>query len=119
MNIALGGITLEWKPFKVNLDKVCVSLKALDSNCCGLSGQDNLRVDGVLPFSEESTVAIKALWDSITEGSELTLGYMTSDEIKEARQVKLLALADKPFADFTPVDKKIWLGLPVTNEELI
>jgi hypothetical protein len=76
-------IQLEWKEFKVNLEKVNEMAKIIDESCCGLSANSKLEVHFLEDISEEKEQELKDYWDSIVEESEEVKTYKSFEEIKE------------------------------------
>jgi hypothetical protein len=76
-------IQLDWKEFKVNLEKVNEMAKIIDESCCGLSANSKLEVHFLEDISKEKEQELKDYWDSISEDSDESKSYKSAAEIQD------------------------------------
>lgn len=79
-------IQLEWKSFKVSLQKIDEIAKSIDGSCCGISANSKLEVHFVDNISEEKEQQLKDYWDSLTEESEEAKSYKTRDQVSKEKE---------------------------------
>ena len=107
-----------WKTFSVNLSKVLTEVKALDANCCGLSGNSKMQAHFTVEPTEEVKIAIQAYWDGLTDQSVEATSYKSAEDIQSQMTSLKEDAATKEYNALSAVQKKLLLSLPVATEEL-
>jgi hypothetical protein len=77
-------INLNWLAFNVNLTAVYTAIKALASDCCGMSGNSQLQVHFTDQPSDDEVAAIQAYWASLTPSSTEATSYQTAEQMAAA-----------------------------------
>ena len=114
----MHGLILQWKEFSVNILAIETYFIATYPYYRGNSADTAL----TLWFSEEPTdedkTAIQAYWDGILVDSTEATSYVSSQQVA-ARIADLKAgLLAKSWDDMTAAERKIVVGVAVSNAEL-
>ncbi len=81
-------ISLEWKEFNLDLNKVDAWCKANLADCCGISANSQLEVHFDAQPSEDTVAELQLHWESLDESSEEASSYKSKDDLKAEKEAK-------------------------------